>query len=149
MPIEVEIITQERVLFQGEADMVILPGSEGEMGILPRHAPLLSTLGYGALRLKTAGSEQFFTIYGGVVEIQPFRVTVLADVAERSEDIDIERAQAARDRAARMLHEGAPADPGQAAALEAALKRAEIRLKVASHRRGQQRPGSVSIRTEE
>lgn len=148
MSIKVEIVTQERVLFEGEADMVIVPGSEGEMGILPHHTPLLSTLSLGQLRLKTAEGELYFAISGGVVEVQPDRVTVLADIAERSDEIDIARAQAARDRAAEALREGA-VDPRTAAALDAALKRAEVRLKVARQRSGQIRPGSVSIRSEE
>ncbi len=149
MPIKVEIVTQERMLYEGEADMVIVPGSEGEMGILPHHAPLLSTLGYGELRLKSAKDEESFTIFGGVVEVQPDRVTILADTAERSEEIDLSRAQQARDRAARMIQEGPPADPGAIAAFEAALKRAELRIKVARQRGGQMRPGTVTIRTEE
>ncbi|GAB4441376.1 MAG: F0F1 ATP synthase subunit epsilon [Anaerolineae bacterium] len=149
MPIKVEIVTQERVLYEGEAEMVIVPGSEGEMGILPHHAPLLSTLGYGELRIKTKAGEEYFAIFGGVVEVQPDRVTILADTAERSDEIDLSRAEAARERAAKMLEKGPPADPGDAAAFEASLKRAEMRLKVAKHRRGQARPGSVSIRTEE
>jgi F-type H+-transporting ATPase subunit epsilon len=148
VPIHVEIVCQERLLYEGDAHMVIVPGSEGDMGILPRHAPLLSTLGDGELRLKTARGVEYFAIHGGVVEVQPNRVVVLADLAERSDEIDQERAKAARARAAQMLQEGVPAVPRDTAYFEAALKRAEVRLKVGRRRRRRQ-PGAVSIRVEE
>ncbi|MBN1284503.1 MAG: ATP synthase F1 subunit epsilon [Anaerolineae bacterium] len=147
MPLDVRIVTQERLLYEGKADMVVVPGIEGELGILPNHAPLLSRLDYGILRLKHDGDEDDFTVFGGVIEAQPDRVLVLADVGERSEDIDLERAQAARDHIKETLAQGPPPDPGETAAFEAALRRAEVRIKVARRRRGQ-RAGSVSIRTE-
>lgn len=148
MPLDVRIVTQERLLYQGEADMVIVPGIEGELGILPNHVPLLSRLDYGVLRLKRDGEEEIFTVFGGVVEVQPSRVIVLADVGERSDQIDLERAQAARDRMKETLEEGPPPDPGETAAFEAALQRAELRIRVARRTRRQQRSGgSVSIRT--
>ncbi len=147
MPLEVKIITQERQLYEGEADMVILPGIEGEMGILPHHAPLLSRLTIGMLRLRHNDEEHLYAIHGGIVEVQPDRVVVLADMAERSDEIDEERAEAAKERIDEMLKEGPPADPGETAAFEAALRRAEVRLKVAHRRR--HHPGSVSIRTPE
>ncbi len=135
MPIEVKIVTQNNILYEGKADMVILPGIEGEMGILPHHAPLMSRLNVGVLRLKYKGEEEYFAISGGVVEVQPEQVMVLADVGERSDEIDVARAEAARARAAKAMAEGPPPDPGSAAALEMALKRAEVRLKVAQHRK--------------
>lgn len=149
MPIDVRIVTQERLLYEGQADMVIVPGVEGEMGILPHHAPLLSRLAFGMLRLKRHDGEELgFSVHGGVVEVQPDRVIVLADVAERSDEIDLGRATAARERAVKMLEEGPPPDPGAAAAFEAALKRAEVRIKVARRMKGRQ-TGSASIRTQE
>ncbi|NIS79207.1 MAG: ATP synthase F1 subunit epsilon, partial [Anaerolineales bacterium] len=79
MPIRCEIVTQDKSLYEGLADIVLVPGSEGEMGILPDHAPLLATLGYGILRVRHQGEEQAFTIAGGVIEVRPDVVTVLAD----------------------------------------------------------------------
>jgi F-type H+-transporting ATPase subunit epsilon len=81
MSIRCEIVSQDRQVFSGEADMVIVPGVLGEMGILPNHAPLLSTLKYGVLRVRYQGQEEIFTIAGGVVEIQPDLITVMADAA--------------------------------------------------------------------
>ena len=141
-----DIVTQDRPLFSGEVDMVVAPGSEGVLGILPHHTPLLTTLSYGILIIKRSGREAAFAIAGGIMEVLPHRVTVLADIAERSDEIDIERAHAARERADEMLTEGPPPDPGSAAAFEAQLRKAEVRIKVARRAR-QRQPGSVSIRT--
>ena len=82
MPIRCEIVSQDRMVFEGDADMVLIPGSQGEMGILPNHAPLLTTLNLGILKVRYQGVEQFFTIAGGIAEIQPDIITVLADAAE-------------------------------------------------------------------
>ena len=83
MPIAVEVVTPERIVFsEPEADMVIVPGVEGEMGILPRHAPVLTTLGYGELIVRKGRAEERFAIFGGVVDIRPDKVVVLADLAE-------------------------------------------------------------------
>jgi F-type H+-transporting ATPase subunit epsilon len=92
MPIRVEIVSQDRMVYQGDADMVILPGEMGEMGILPNHAPLLSTLKFGILKVRLGGREEFFTVAGGVAEVQPDIVTVLADAAENVREIDTARA---------------------------------------------------------
>ncbi len=136
MPIQVTIVTQERELFSGEAESVLIPGVVGEMGVLPRHAPLLSLLTSGELIVrKKDGTEEIFAVHGGVVEVMPESVIVLADVAERSDEIDIDRAERARRRAEKMLKEGPPPDPGEAAAFEAALRRAEVRIKVARRMR--------------
>jgi F-type H+-transporting ATPase subunit epsilon len=78
MTIQCEIVSQDRQVFSGEADMVIVPGSQGEMGILPNHAPLLSTLKFGILRVRFQNQEQVFTIAGGIVEVQPNLVTVMS-----------------------------------------------------------------------
>lgn len=118
--------------------MVVVPGAAGEMGILPNHAPLLSALKYGLLRVRSHGDEEIFTIAGGIVEVQPNRVTVLADVAENVAEIDIARAEQARQRAEDMLRQGTPKDGEDFLVLEAALRRSNLRLEAArryrSHR---------------
>ncbi len=141
MPIRCEIVTQDRRLFEGEVDIVVAPGTEGEMGILPHHAPLLSTLKYGALRVRHHGREEVFAIAGGILEVQPDLVTVLADVGEHVEEIDIARAEAARKRAEEMLKEGPPPSPQAYLALEAALRRSTLRLEVARRYRRRMGPG--------
>ena len=94
--LHLEIVTQERRLFSGDVDMVVAPGGEGELGILPHHAPLLTTLKEGVLRVKQGGGEEYFSIGGGFMEVQPDHVIVLADVAEKADDIDIARAEEAQ-----------------------------------------------------
>ena len=137
MPIRCEIISQDRVVFEGDADIVIVPGVEGEMGILPDHAPLLSTLRFGVLRIRYQSDEQVFTVGGGIIEVQPDKVTVLANVAENVEEIDVARAEAARKRAEALLAEGPPPDTDTYLAVEAALRRSNLRLDAARrYRRG-------------
>ena len=92
MAIRCEIVSQDRTVFQGDVDIVVLPGASGEMGILPHHSPLLTTLKYGVVKIRQAGKEEIFTVAGGVAEIQPDIVTVLADAAENVEAIDVARA---------------------------------------------------------
>lgn len=128
MPLRCEIVTQDRTLFEGPADMVVAPGSQGELGILPNHAPLLTTLGYGILHVRYQGEEEVFTIAGGVLEARPDVVTVLADVGEHIEEIDFERAQAARERAEALLEKGPPPDTDEYLAIQAALRRSNLRL---------------------
>ncbi len=140
MPIRCEIATQDKLLYQGPADIVVVPGSEGEMGILPNHAPLLTTLGYGVLRLRHEGREEAFTIAGGVMEVQPDVVTVLADVGENVVEIDLARAEAARVRAEAMLKAGPPPDTNEYLALEAALQRSNLRLEAVRRYRHAVRP---------
>jgi len=131
MPIRCEIVSQDRMVFEGEADMVILPGSAGEMGILPNHAPLLSTLKFGICTVRHQEGVENFTIAGGVVEVQPDIITVMADAAENVEEIDVSRAEEARMRAEEYLKEGPPPDTDAYLAMEAALRRSELRLKAA------------------
>jgi F-type H+-transporting ATPase subunit epsilon len=143
MPIRCEIVTQDKTLYEGDASIVVVPGTEGEMGILPNHTPLLTTLQLGVVRVRTAEEEHDFTIAGGVMEVRPRVVTILADVGERIEEIDIERAEAARDRAEKFLAEGPPPDTDEYLRMEAALRRSNLRLEAvrryrrASPRRGQ------------
>jgi len=129
--IRCEIVSQDRLVFEGDVDMVIVPGTEGEMGILPNHAPLLSTLNYGILRVRSKGEEEAFAIAGGVVEVQPEIVTVLADAAENVEEIDVARAEEAKTRAEEFLKAGPPPDTDTYLAVEAALRRSNLRLEAA------------------
>ena len=148
MPIRVEIVSQDRMVYQGDADVVILPGEMGEMGILPNHAPLLSTLKFGILKVRTKGHEEYFTVSGGVVEVQPDIITVLADAAENVREIDTARAEAARRRAEEYLKAGPPPDTDAYLAMEAALRRSNLRLDAARRFRTSQRPGSTSSRSD-
>jgi len=131
MPIRCEIVSQDRMVWEGEADIVILPGTEGEMGVLPNHAPLLSTLNIGILTVRSRDKEEHFTIAGGMVEIQPEIITVMADAAENVEEIDISRAEAARRGAEEYLKLGPPPDMDNYLAMESALKRSTLRLEAA------------------
>jgi F-type H+-transporting ATPase subunit epsilon len=130
MPIHVELVTQERKVFEEtEADIVVLPAQEGEMGVLPGHAPVLTTLTFGELVVRKGNAQERFAVYGGVVDVRPDKVVVLADLAESSFDIDTSRAEEARQRAQKLLEEGVPAEANREATV--ALRRAELALKVA------------------
>jgi F-type H+-transporting ATPase subunit epsilon len=133
MPLKLDIVTVERLVYSEEVDIVIAPGISGEMGILPRHAPLLTALTYGELRTRRGDDENSFAIGGGFMEVQPDRVTVLADTAERAEEIDLERAEAARRRAEESLE--LADEKVDFAKAESALRRSIIRIKVAEARR--------------
>lgn len=128
MPIRCEIVSQDRLIYEGDVDIVIAPGVNGEMGILPNHAPLLSTLRFGFLKLRHEGEEEIFTIAGGVIEVQPTIITVLANTAENIDEIDVARAEAARERAQKTLEEGPPPDTDAYLRMEAALRRSNLRL---------------------
>lgn len=132
--IRLEIVTVEEKLFDEDVNMVVAPGSEGVLGILPRHAALLTALTYGELVVKKDGqADQYFAIGGGFMEVQPHHVIVLADAAERAEEIDLARAEAARKRAEELLAKtkDSQVDFGRA---EAALRRSITRMKVARRR---------------
>ncbi|HEM61176.1 MAG TPA: F0F1 ATP synthase subunit epsilon [Chloroflexi bacterium] len=132
--ISFELVTPARVVHSDDAvDMVIAPGVDGLLGILPSHAPLLAALGIGELRLKKGDDEESFAVHGGFVEVLANKVIVMAYSAERAEEIDVTRAEEARERAeqrAREKPEGL--DMGR---LQAALRRSRVRLKVARQRR--------------
>ncbi len=129
MPIHVEVVTQEKKVFEErEADMVLVPGSEGEMGVLPHHAPVLTTMGFGELVIRKGNREERFAIYGGVVDVRPDKVVVLAYLAESSFALDEQKIEEARNRASQMMKEGVPPEQNRAAALE--LRRAEMALKI-------------------
>lgn len=128
MPIRCEIVSQDRLVFEGDADIVVLPGTDGEMGILPHHSPLLTTLKFGVVKVRTKHGEEVFAVAGGVAEVQPDIVTILADAAENVEEIDISRAEEARKRAEEYLAHGTPQDTDAYLKLEAALRRSNLRL---------------------
>jgi len=125
----VEVVTAERELYSGEADEVIAPGSEGQLGILPKHAALLSTLKVGELLIKLSGAEEPFFVSGGFLEVSNNSVTVLAETAEHAEEINEARAEAARRRAQELLAQ-AQSDTERAELL-GALERAVARIHVA------------------
>lgn len=110
--------------------MVILPGAGGEMGILPHHAPVLTTLKLGVIKVRRAGVDQIFAVAGGVAEVQPDLVTILADAAEDVEEIDVKRAQFAKKRAEEVLSKGVPMGQDALLSMEAALRRSNLRLDV-------------------
>ena len=128
MTIRCEIVSQDRTVFQGDVDIVILPGAAGEMGILPHHAPVLAILKYGVIKIRQNGKEQLFAVAGGLAEVQPDIVTILADAAENVEDIDMIRAQAAKKRAEDALVNLKPEDQDSYLRMEAALRRSNLRL---------------------
>lgn len=146
-----DIVTQERTVFSGDVKSVSLPGTEGRMGILPDHSPLLTTLGFGEVMVRREdGTEEFYAIGGGYAEVQPDKVVVLADSAEHAEEIDLERAENARKRAEKFMAEGVPEDPERYAQIRASLQRAQIRLDVARrHRRKSALPTLGSRRVED
>lgn len=130
--LRVEIVSIERLVHSGEADVVLAPGVEGQLGILPRHTPLITRLVPGELVVRLDGHDELFAIGGGFMEVLPDRVVVLADTAERAEEIDVQRAEAARQRAARLARQKlGRLDLVRA---EAALRRSMARLRVARKR---------------
>jgi F-type H+-transporting ATPase subunit epsilon len=134
MPLTVEIVTAERALLnETGVDEVIAPGVEGQLAVLPRHAAFMTMLQPGELILKKGGEEIPFAVTGGFFEVLNDRVIVLADAAERAEEIDVERAEAARERARLALDRRETVE--DMAAVQASLQRAMIRLRVAELRR--------------
>jgi F-type H+-transporting ATPase subunit epsilon len=147
MPLKLDIVTAERlVLSEDGLEVVVAPGAGGELGILPSHAPLITTLGVGELRARRAGEEIEFAISGGFLEVRDDVVTVLADVAERADEIDLERAQAARERAQAAL--ATRESDIDLALAQAALRRALIRLRVAERHARRGGRGGVPRSTE-
>ena len=137
--LHVEIVTGERVVYtQDDVDMVVAPGADGTLGILPRHAPLITVLSSGELRIKKDGQEQSLAVFGGFMEVTPDRVIILADTAENAEEIDLAQAEEARRRAeAAIAQRGGEVD--MTAAL-ATLRRANLRLSIGQRRRGRRGP---------
>jgi F-type H+-transporting ATPase subunit epsilon len=139
--IRLDFVSQDHMVFTGDVSEVLAPGSEGQMGILPRHAPLMTVLAPGEVVVRQPGREdQYFAVSGGWMEVRPDKVTILARTAERSDEIDLQRAEAARVRAEQLLADRTPeVDRARA---EYAFRRSQIRLKVA--RKRSHRPGGPS-----
>ena len=140
MPIQLEIVTPERLAYSDAVDAVVLPGSEGELGVLPHHAPLVTRLGVGELRVRKGAEEESFAIVGGFLQVRPDTVVVMAETADMASEIDLEKAHEARREAERVIetgfHEGV-----DLAAARASLQQALLRIRVAErrHREGPRR----------
>ena len=140
MPLHVEIVTAERIVYAQEGvDEVVAPGAGGEFAVLPQHAAFITTLIPGELRIMHGGGEEVMALTGGFCEVRNDRVVILADAAERVEEIDIERAEAARRRAEEALRERESLE--DLAATQASLMRALARLRIAEKRGRRGRPG--------
>lgn len=142
MPLLLEIVTPERLAYSDSVDSVVLPGIEGELGVLPHHAPLVTTLGVGELRIRKDGAEESFAIAGGFLQVRPDKVVVMAETADMASEIDLEKAQEARREAERAL-EGAATDAVDLSAARAQLQQALLRIRVAErrHREGPRHRG--------
>jgi F-type H+-transporting ATPase subunit epsilon len=134
MPLLLEIVTPERLAYSDTVDAVNLPGIEGELGVLPHHAPLVSMLGIGELRIRKGGAEESFAIVGGFLQVRPDKVVVMAETADMASEIDLETAQAARRAAEQALEGGARTDAVDLSAARAALQQALLRIRVAERR---------------
>ena len=143
MPLLLEIVTPERLAYSDTVDAVNLPGIEGELGVLPHHAPLVSMLGVGELRIRKGGTEESFAIVGGFLQVRPDRVVVMAETADMASEIDLEKAQEARREAERALEGAGRADAPDLAAARAQLQQALLRIRVAErrHREGPRHRG--------
>lgn len=131
--IKLDIVTAERVVFSEEVSVLVAPGIQGELGILPHHTNLMTTLQAGELRIKRRGEEISMAISGGFLEVTPDKIIVLAQAAERDSEIDLARAEEAKRRAhERLAHRTPELDVARA---EASLQRSMVRLKVAEKRR--------------
>lgn len=139
MPFRLEVVTAERVVLSDDVDQVNVPGTSGRMGILAQHEPLLTSLIPGEMDIIKGGQRTEFAISGGFLEVLPDRVTILADTAERADEIDESRAEAARQRAEALLRERRTEQEMLLA--EAQLRRAMVRLQVARLKRGGRRSG--------
>jgi len=128
--IKLEVVTAERIVYTEDVDTIIAPGAEGQLGILPHHAPLMTILQSGELVVRRGNDEDVMAISGGFLEVRPDRVIVLADQAERAEEIDEERAAAAKQRAEERLRQRGTEGFDETRA-EAALRRAVARVAVA------------------
>jgi len=127
-------VTPESVIYSDEVDAVIAPGIEGQLGILPHHAPLITMLQTGELRVRKGEEETCIAIYGGFLEVRPDRVIILADAAERAEEIDVARAEEAKRRAEQQMASRVLSEVDRAQA-EAALRRSLVQLKVGERKR--------------
>ncbi len=142
-PVRLDIVTAEKLVYSEEVDIVVAPGVEGQLGILPHHAPLMTILQAGEMIVRKGGEEFSLAISGGFLEVRPDRVIVLADTAERDEEIDFTRAEEAKRRAEERLSQ--PTVGIDLARAEAALRRSLARLKVAEKMRRRRGQGPVTM----
>ena len=133
MPLRLEIVTPEKLAFEDDVDSVVLPGSQGELGVLPHHAPLVSTLGVGELRIRKGANEEAFAIAGGFLQVLPEKVVVMAETADMASEIDVEKAEAARREAEKALESGY-VEGADLSAARASLQQARLHLSVAERR---------------
>ena len=143
MPLLLEIVTPERLAYSDTVDAVNLPGVEGELGVLPHHAPLVSMLGVGELRIRKGGAEESFAIVGGFLQVRPDKVVVMAETADMASEIDLEKALEAKRAAEQALEGEARTDAVDLSAARAALQHALLRIRVAErrHREGPRHRG--------
>jgi F-type H+-transporting ATPase subunit epsilon len=128
-----EFVSQDHMVFSGDVNEILAPGIEGQLGILPMHAPLITVLAPGEVMVRREGEEDlFFAVSGGWMEVRPNHVNILARTAERADEISVQRAEQARASAEQLLAQGIPAE--ERSSIEMALRRSEIRLKVARRR---------------
>jgi F-type H+-transporting ATPase subunit epsilon len=141
--VRLDFVSQDHMVFSGDVNEILAPGIDGELGILPRHAPMITVLKPGEVLVKREGqADLFFAVSGGWMEVLPNQVTILARTAERSDEIDLQRAEAARARAEELLAQGVTRE--ERAGLESQLRRSQIRLRVGRRQggwRGQTGPG--------
>jgi F-type H+-transporting ATPase subunit epsilon len=133
MPLHLEIVTPERRAYDDQVDAVVCPGVDGELGILPHHAPLLTTLGIGELRIRKGNQEEYFAIAGGFLQVRPDRVVVMAETADLASEIDLQKAQEARREAEQALEIGYHETIDLSAA-RAQLQRALLHIRIAERR---------------
>jgi F-type H+-transporting ATPase subunit epsilon len=133
MPLLLEIVTPEKLAYRDQVDEVLVPSADGQLGILPHHTPLITTLGVGELRIRKGNAEEFFAIAGGFLQVRPDKVVVMAETADIASEIDLERAQQARKDAEAALS-SAYVEAADVAAARAALDRALVRIRVAERR---------------
>lgn len=148
MPIHVEVVSQEKLLFSEPlADMVMIPGTDGVLGILPNHTPLLTTMKFGELIVRKGTAEEVFAIYGGFAEVRPDKVVILADAADFASDISLREVEEARERARRLLAEGVPEHEVRIVSDE--LRRAELAITIHRKNEGRGRMGIRVLRDNE
>ncbi len=151
MPTHLQIIALDRIAYEDDVDIVVLPGEEGQLGVLPRHARIVTLLEPGEVLTRKAGEETSLAISGGFAQIGPDSVTILSDAAEYADDIDMERAEEARRRAQERLSNPSATPDLEMARAESALLRSMARIRVAERiaaRRRRQPPGGQQPRQE-
>ncbi|MGH2406784.1 MAG: F0F1 ATP synthase subunit epsilon [Candidatus Limnocylindrales bacterium] len=142
MTLRLEIVTPEKLAYADDVDGVVCPGVDGELGVLPHHAPLLTTLGFGELTIHKDGRDESFAIAGGFLQVRPDKVVVMAETADMAAQIDLERALAAKAEAEKALEVGF-IEPADLSLARAQLQRALLHIRVAErrHREGPRHRG--------